>query len=74
MSTSRVERKRGEWRALSNHKRYLKRRGITAQPKAKHYTMQKPVPFVPPVYDVPVAKVTKKLGFFARLLRWLGIG
>lgn len=73
MSRSRVSVKREERRMWSNHKRYLRRRGMHAVPK-KQYTMQKPVPFTKPDFlnmTAPEVKSAKQVGFFARLWKWL---
>ena len=71
MSTSRVEAKRAERRMWSNHKKYLRRRGMHAQPK-KEYRF---VPFKP--FELPKETMAKlmeekrKLGWWARLVRWV---
>jgi hypothetical protein len=46
---------------------------MKAVPK-KRYTMQKPVPFTKPDFlnmTAPEVKSTKRVGFFARLWRWV---
>ncbi len=54
MSASHAAKKRAERRMWSNHKKYLRRRGMKAYPPPKKYTMRppEPKPVLPPVVIV----------------------